>query len=421
MTIPDSFYSFDLTDYKDGQLQQIYFLGEQQLFVYQANNGFTQVATTPSIFMKGQSQLIKRGDFIVDLNNDHYADAIITDFTQTHLFFGQADGSMRSQSLPIKPKVNLFQNGASYSRQKVYLSDMNFDNKTDIVIVGEGELIVYLQKNDNDFSTTAVNIKLAADISGMPWYDKKDQSGNTLDQSDLVYRQLTEIRDINNDNIADLIVRFTQSSGVLDKVNDYEIYLGKQEQKNTVFASSPSNVVHTEGTLTGLEFVDIDSDKKLEVLLSGFDIGLSEIIGALLSSSIDQNVYIFKMDQNSAFPKKPQTHKTVELSFSLSSGQTGSSIVKLVDVNGDGLLDLVLSEENKVLKIYFAKAQNEQTTKRLFSKRAVKYKTLLPQEGANVLFDDINQDGKVDMVIRYNRLDKKSLAKRIKILLSSPK
>lgn len=418
LALPNSFYSFDLTEGKKGQLQKLFFLGGQRLFVYQEKSKFISVANAPSLFIKDHSRLIARGDFIVDLNNDDYADAVIADFSQSKLLLGQADGSMKSYILPIKPQVNLFQKGASYNRTKVYFNDMNFDNKKDAVVVGEGELIVYYQNENDIFSVTPNKIKLADDINGITWWDKKDQTGNTLDQSNLVYRQLIEIRDINNDNVADLIVRFTQSSGVLDKVNDYEIYLGKRGQTNLVFANSPSNVIHTEGTLTGLEFVDIDKDKKLEVLLSGFDIGLSEIIGALLSGSIDQSVYIFKMNENSAFPKKPQTRKSVELSFSLSSGQTGSSIVKLIDINGDELLDLVLSEENKFLQIYFAKAQHKQTMKRLFSKRAIRYKTLLPKEGSNVLFDDLNQDGKADMVIRFNRLDNKKLLKRIKILVS---
>jgi len=417
VALPDSFYSFDFTDYKKGQLQKLYFLGKQRLFIYQATNTFTSVAKAPSLFIKEKSTRMERGDFIVDLNNDNFTDAIIADFSQTHLLIGQADGSMVSQSLPIEPQVTLFDKGASYNRTKVYLSDMNFDNQTDIVVAGEGKLVVYYQNEKNIFSVIPNNIKLAQDISGVQWWDKKDKSGNTLDQSDLKYRQLTEIRDINNDHIADIIVRFTQSSGVLDKVNDYEIYLGKQEQNNTIFENKSSNVIHTEGTLTGLEFVDINNDKQLEVLLSGFDIGLSEIIGALLSGSIDQNVYIFMMNEKSIFPEKPQTHKSVELNFSLSSGQTGSSIVKLVDVNGDGLLDLVLSQESKLLKIYFAQAQKTQN-KRLFNKRPVKYKTLLPTEGDNVLFDDLNQDGKVDMVMYFSHLDNKKLRKKIKILLA---
>ena len=52
------------------------------------------------------------------------------------------------------------------------------------------------------------------------------------------------------------------------------------------------------------------------------------------------------MNEEDKFITKPTIKKGVELTFSLSSGQSGSAVVKLADLNGDGLKELVLSDDD---------------------------------------------------------------------------
>ncbi|MFA0373254.1 FG-GAP-like repeat-containing protein, partial [Vibrio sp. 10N.222.54.F6] len=108
-------------------------------------------------------------------------------------------------------------------------------------------------------------------ISGIDWWNKRDAYGEQLDQSELVYRKVEELKDINNDGITDLVVRYTKSSGVFDRANDYEVYLGENQKGKLVFPKVANSVVKAEGTLTGLQFIDIDSDDKVEVMVAGFD------------------------------------------------------------------------------------------------------------------------------------------------------
>ena len=148
-------------------------------------------------------------------------------------------------------------------------------------------------------------------------------------------------------------------------------------------------------------------------MLAGFDIGLSQIIGALLSGSIDQDVYVFKMDENDNFTKDLKVAKEVELSFSISSGTSGSPVVKLADINGDKRQDLVLSDGDDALKVYYGTKG-----KKLFSKRALKYKVTLPKQGSMLISDDLNGDGKDDLLIKYGRQDDDKLKNVFRILLS---
>ena len=413
--IPKQFYRFDISESKDQKKQNLYFLSTDSLSLYQ-NKKFKSLAKIESLYIQEQADFLSRGNFIQDLNNDAYDDVIIAGFNKTHIFIGQGMSSFAGQTLPIKPEVNVLSAGASYTQATLYFSDVNFDDKTDILVIGDGEMVIYSQYGNSQFTHKATRLAINEAISGTDWWNKRDESGEQLDQSDLEYRKLEELRDVNADGIVDMVVRYTKASGVLDRVNDYEIFLGQKNKDALSYALKADSVIHAEGTLTGLEFVDIDNDDKLEVLLAGFDIGLSQIIGALVTGSIDQDVYVFKMSEQDKFLSKPTIKKGVELTFSLSSGQSGSAIVKLADLNGDGLKELVLSDDDDELKIYLGRKPNKK--KKSFAKRSVSYSTELPKDGKLVMVEDLNGDGKDDLLMKFSRLDGEDKAKEFKVLFS---
>jgi hypothetical protein len=422
--IPKEFYRFDLSESKDDQMQNIYFLSANSLSLYRQNK-FKPLAKIRSIYIQDQADFLSRGDFIQDLNNDAFDDVIIADFDKAYVLIGQGMNSFAKQTLPIKPEVNILSAGASYTQRKLYFSDVNFDDKTDILLIGDGEMIIYPQYGNSQFSRKANRLAINKAISGTDWRNKRDESGERLDQSNLEYRKLEELRDVNADGITDMVVRYTKASGVLDRVNDYEIFLGQKTVDALSYSQEANSVIHAEGTLTGLEFVDIDNDDKLEVLLAGFDIGLSQIIGALVSGAIDQDVYVFKMSEQDKFPTKPAIKKGVELTFSLSSGQSGSAVVKLADLNGDGLKELILSDDDDELKIYVGNKISKKTKKgkkskndRSFNKRSVSYSTQLPKDGNLVMAEDLNGDGKDDLIMKYSNLDGEDKGKEFKVLFS---
>lgn len=417
--IPKNLYAFDVTKYYKNKMQKLYFLSSNNLYRYDISakstkDKFKTIATINSFALGNDEQYLSKGDFVQDLNNDQLDDILIADFNKTHILTAQQDGSMLSQSLPIKPQIQLSNDSANYSKTKIYFSDVNFDQRIDIITVGDGEFEYYLQNDNNSFSKQPLIQPINKLISGLDWWNKRGADGENLDQSKLIYKKVAQIKDINNDAITDMVVIYTKSSGVLDRTNDYEVYLGQNKQGKLVFSDQPNSVIKADGTLTGLEFVDIDNDKKSEVMLAGFDIGLSQIISALLSGSIDQDVHLFKMDKDDNFNPDLKISKEVQLNFSISSGTSGSPVVKLADINGDGLQDLVLSDGDDKLKAYFGVTGND-----LFSKKPYTYKVSLPKQGDMVICDDLNGDGKEDLLIKYGRDDDIKMSKVFKVLLSS--
>ena len=420
LVLPDDMSRFDVSEYKQGHLQTLYFLNAKSLFRYDAKaRTLDKMIDVSTIFLRENPDYISRGHFVVDINEDGIDEILLTDFHGLNLLIQTPDKGLFVQTLPIKPFVVLGDGGVRFIPKNFLIQDVNDDQLKDIVFVGEGKLLSFNQRIANVESGSSLlnehvtEINIASDISGIDWWHQRDAMGNGLDQTSLTYRKLVQLQDINNDGVVDMIVKSTQSSGVLDRANNYDIFLGQYVQGILTYHQDASSQISAEGTLSGFELVDINNDSRFEVMLSGFDIGLSQIIGALLSGGIDQDVYLFSMDENDHFMKKPKVAKEVELSFSLSSGQTGSPVVTLADINGDQRKDLILSSGEKKLRVYLGVEG-----RKLFSRRSIKYRTLLPKEGDVIEVSDVNDDGKEDLIIKYGRLDGESLSKTIRILLA---
>lgn len=418
-SLPQTMFAFDVTpvndDFPQG-LQSLYLLSSEQLFRLDVSGEqllFQPLTEINPLVMTSRADFISRGNFVQDWNNDGLDDFIIAGLTQAELFIQQEDTSLLSQSLPIKPQVLLYRDGARYIEASLYFADLNLDGRDDIVKIAEGELELYAQRADGTFSNIAKYLPLSLAVSGIDWWNKRDAYGEALDQSDLIYRKVESLKDINNDGLVDMVVRYTKSAGVLDRVNDYELYLGEKGAQGITFDKQASNVIRADGTLTGFELVDIDDDKIDEILVSGFDIGLSQIIGALISGSIDQDVYIFKMNADGEFPKKANVTKDVELTFSLTSGQSGNPVVKLADLDGDGHQDLLLSDGEEALLLYLGRDNGK-----LFSADKETLKVRLPSDGEMLTSEDLNHDGKSELIIKYGRQDNKALQSQFVVIMA---
>lgn len=367
-----------------------------------------------SIYLLNKSNFLANKDFIQDVNKDGVDDIILPDFEEINLWLSsKSNQALIPQHLQINAQVEFIREGISFTPRTVFFADFNQDQQQDIAWISKGNINYFSQNSAGTFSHSSTQLPLAETIYGLNWWQIREADGESPDQSNLTHRVVEEIKDINGDGLADVIVRFTQSSGVLERANDYEFYFGYINKNNILgFHKTPSTVIKAEGTLTGLNIIDVNEDNKFEVLLSSFELSVSNIIGALLSGGIDQNVLLFALNDEDNYDKDALISKEVELSFSLTSGQSGEPIVLLSDVNGDKMQDLILSSGEEKLTIFLG---NNST--KLFNRKGSKHKMLLPKNGALFEKHDINHDGKADFIMRYGRLDDESMANKITILM----
>jgi hypothetical protein len=412
-------FAFDLGVENEQGIKILYLLTKSEVTKYvpahMGHEASWQLAQkVSSMYISEVSDSFGHMNFVRDVNNDKKDDIILPHFEKLNLWLSDCCSERHAQSLPIASRIEMRNSRVIFDDRDLFFQDMDQDEKTDLVLVEEGRLTVYQQNKNMQFSTQPYDIAIEPSAVGLEWWDTKDEHGQELNQSNLIHRKVDKIKDVNGDKIPDVAIKYTQSSGVLDKTINYEFYYGKVIDNKLSYTTQADTEVTSTDTLTGLYFVDLQDDDKLEVVVSSFDIGVSQIIGALMSGSIDQDTLIFSMDDSGQFSTDPIVDQEVEMTFSLSSGTTGQPLTKVIDVNGDGLKDIVYSDGTDKIKVLYA----EPGDKRFFAKRALTQKLDLPKNSEGVATEDLNKDGKSDLVFRFGRGDGEEALKIVKVLMA---
>ncbi|NQZ08331.1 MAG: VCBS repeat-containing protein [Algicola sp.] len=365
-----------------------------------------------------QTTALSQLTFAIDINGDGLSDFILPDFKQNWVFIQRPEGGFAApQALEVLAEMRLFRNkSAVYAGSPVFLADFNFDGEADLIFRSKSDLLVFFQ-HEGVFTTKAKKVTL--DLA-LPLTDDYDDLNK--DHSDKVTHSFFRLSDLNNDNILDLVTKVTKSSGFFDKSSQYQFYFGKEsgrksskksDRKSEVeFPQKPDSVISSEGLQFELTLVDINGDNTLDLVSPSYELGVGSIISSLFSSSADLDV-MFHPLHNGTYQTKANLEKELTVDFDLSSGQQVYPLLKISDFDGDGHKDLLLGHGSK--KIYLYKGVNGG---RLFAKRSQRFKIPLPRDGHLVTHKDLNNDGKTDLVIRYDKLDGQGLGNSMKILLA---
>jgi hypothetical protein len=418
--IADNVFAYDVGEPQLDGLQRLYLLDKTTVQRYVPAHlsqpaAWVKAESISSMYLSTKAESFRPMNFVQDVNDDGLDDVILPHFEHLNLWLSDCCGARHPLELPIAARIEMNQSSVSYDDQNLYFQDMNLDGKTDLVIVGQGEISVFSQNADMQFSTTPMNIKVDKSIYAIDWWDMKGPNGQEMDQSNIQHRVVKNIDDFNGDNIPDIAVQFTKSSGVLDKSIDFEFFYGVLTEGVLSYPELANTSVISDETLSDLKFLDRDMDGKQEVSVSSFDIGVSQIVGALLSGSIDQDVLIFAMDNNDKFAEKPLVSQEVEITFSLSSGTRGQPLVTLIDINGDATKDIVYSDGDDVIRALLATPGQ----KKPYARRSLRQKILLPKNPFDAASDDINGDGKADLVLHHGSADSSELLQRVLVLMAN--
>ncbi len=411
VVLPRAIIAFDLIS-SSKDIDKLLLLDSENLslinFDKQSVEFLTKIA---SMYLDPNPQFVASKKMVRDINGDDLEDIVISDFKSIKVLIQQSDGEFIKRSLPIKPIIDMGSQHVSFSETRIFSVDTNFDDRPDIVVLENNQLTVFQQLKSGEFSPLHNIIELPMKVSSLEWWNVKGADGQSADQSNLEHQMLETIEDINGDNIVDIMIRRTKSSGVFDRDNRYEIHYG-QNQKGTLSYSSAANTsVSAEGTLSGLRLIDVNNDGRKEILVSAFDIGVGQIIGALLSGSIDQDVYVFALNDKDQFIKKPIFRDDVDLNFSLSSGRSGQAVILSADFTGDGNNEMLLSDSSKRLSIY-----KGNSTIKLFSSAKERHRLSIPKEGSMLVSAKLSKDQKHSLIVRYGKQDDSKLRNKVVIL-----
>lgn len=347
--------------------------------------------------------------FALDINNDELTDLIIADFEQTYIYVQRKDGSFTAaQKLNMLAQRRTFEyTGTEYVSAELMVNDFNNDGENDIVYRYNNDLYIFTQKQGL-FSAKPIVQNLGL---SHPLDNRYDQFSE--DQSNLTTHTFFNMSDLNADGRMDIITQVTKSAGLLDKSSSYRVYMGQQGEQLTEFPSDPSATISSDGLQFELKLVDFNGDGNLDIVSPSYKLGVGSIIASLFSSSADLDIAFHPMIEGKSYNTKPITEKEITVDFDLSSGQQVYPLLILADFNDDGSKDLLTGHGGK--KLYLRPAQSG---KRVFSRRAEKFKIKLPRDGRLISAAKFNDDEKTDLIVRYDRLDGKELSSQIKVLLT---
>lgn len=331
-----------------------------------------------------------------DINDDGLDDFIIPSFSGYHVAIQQKGGGFSAPiSLDAAPIMEMsYNNHPWYQAKNLFIADMNFDDRNDLILWDEDHFIVYPQLNTGEFSAEAFTIPSSVLLD----YDSVDGMSVRMsneDQSDKTVTVVHGIDDYDGDGVPDLMTMQVKSEGVFRKTTTFSLHPGEAtEQQHVAFSSQSTSSIESNGIQYEMEARDLDGDQDLDLIVSSVELGVGKIIAALLTSSIKIELGFYVMEDG-LYPDKPDTTREITATFSLSTGEFSLPVALIHDATGDGRDDLFLQESDTELNLFVGEPGSG-----MFAKRAELIKIPMPNDRDLIELEQINRDGLVDFVIR---------------------
>ena len=393
---------------------QRYSLSEQAIFVDSIN---TPEGSRPAVIQRGQARDLDTNQLIIafdsiynvpvvdavpryrvfrDINGDGLDDFLIPSFSGYQVAVQQKDGLFTAPiTLDAAPIMEMsYNNHPWYQAKNLFVADMNFDSRNDLILWDKDHFIVYAQLSSGEFSAQPFMIPSSVPLD----YDSVDGMSVRManqDQSDKTVTVVHGIADYDGDGVPDLMVMKVKSEGVFRKTTTFALHPGQAtEQQHVAFGSEPVSSVESNGIQYEMEARDLDGDKDLDLIVSSVELGVGKIIAALLTSSIKIELGFYVMEDG-RYPEKPDSTREITATFSLSTGEFWLPAVLIQDATGDGRDDLFLQENDMQLNLFAGEQGRD-----VFAKRAEPITMPMPKDPDLIELEHINGDGMVDLVLR---------------------
>jgi hypothetical protein len=214
---------------------------------------------------------------------------------------------------------------------------------------------------------------------------------------------LSGFRDLNGDQIADLITHSLEGRSVVKLHSRYEVYFGRATGDGIAFDIEPSASIEPQGrpgepvghTVQWLQ--DLDGDGQIDVALQVVKTGLGGMIRALAGNSIAVDLEFYRME-GGTYPVEPNARRKVRPdlhSFKRSRGPFFPTVL-LGDVSGDGYADLLVGKDWEELHIF-----RSVSGPGLFASKPQKVEFSLTANEADARLVDLDGDGRQDLLVYH--------------------
>jgi len=301
----------------------------------------------------------------------------------------------------------------SFESRPLVSGNMTDDNLPDLAVWRGDTLRVYEQLDGDTFNGTPVNVPLDLGLQTEAEMQSRQAGFGAVNQEGLVETRIWRIDDLNGDGMPDILTESLLNKGVFDKENDFRLHLGRLDGKQISYSNNEDALLASTGLQYGLIATDIDGDGRKDLLIRKVRMSFGRVIRALLSGSVPLQLHFYRMTDADTFADEANYVTKTNVEFSVSSGQVDIPAIQVADFDADGLQDLMMQTDPNELSFQLGVRNDE-----LFAEDAIRLSVALPRNGDLVSTEDINSDGRSDLVIRYNESDSEERSRTVRLMLS---
>jgi len=399
-----------------GASEGLFFIEPGRIVRYDFGAGqLVEVSQVQTIYGQERANAIIPLDFVRDVNDDGLDDLVVPGVAGYRVRLQRADGSLGDEILLQESSRMTVSNGnARFDSRPLVTGEMTFDGLTDLAVWRGNLLHIYPQLPGDRFQSKPLVVPLGLGLfTEAQNQARQSEFLGSVDQSGLRETRIWSIEDLNNDGIPDILTEATLSQGVFDKQNDMRLHLGRRDGDELVYNDAEDALLASEGLQYDLITTDIDGDGKQDLLVRKVRLSFARVIKALLSGNVSLRMNFFRMTADDDYPKDPNYVTKTNVQFSMKSGHVDIPAIQIADFDADGLQDLTIQTDSDELSFYHGIP-----TRKLFDEDAIELDVRLPRNGDLVTSEDIDEDGRADLIIRYDAADGRKTAQTVRLLVT---